>query len=132
VTDGREDFAEPDIPRVPSDDCLLYRLIRPDWVMPDGGRPKSQAFSDHPADGALSMFLSDEMEAAGKTVADLGKLWPGYRVCWITVGQVCALGQEVVRDPIEQFPGHAAVRDRSGRRSAGTRARLAKAVKWCE
>lgn len=117
---------------MPADHCLLYRLIRPDWVAPDGNRPKSQAFSDHPADGALSMFLSDEMEAAGKTVADLAKLWPGYRVCGITVGQVRALGQQVVRDPIEEFPGHAAVRDLTGRRSGGTRAKLAKAVKWCE
>ena len=75
---------------------------------------------------------SHQMEAAGNTVADLGSLWPGYRVCGITVGQVRALGQQVVRDPIKEFPGHAAVRDLTGRRSAGTRAKLAKAVKWYE
>src|SRR5262249_7478461 len=120
------------IPDLPPDGCLLYRMIRPDWVVPDGSRPKSQAFSDHPQDGALSAFLSDEMEAAGKTVADLRKLWPGYLVCSITVGEVRALGQAIERQPIDEFPGHAAVRDLSGRRSAGTRVKLAKAVRWSE
>ena len=117
-------------PSAPSDECLVYRLIKPEWIAPDGTRPKSQAFSDHPEDGALSVFLSDEMEAGGKTVSDLKQLMPGYSVCGATVAEFRTLGQVIVRDPIDVFPGHAAVRDVTGKRSGGARSKLAKTVRW--
>jgi hypothetical protein len=121
-----------EIPSVPSDECLVYRLIKPEWVTPDGSRPKSQAFSDHRDDGALSVFLSDEMDAEGKTVADLRKLMPGYSVCGASVAEFRALRQTITRDPTDLFPGHAAVRDVTGKRSGGTRSKLAKVVRWYE
>jgi len=75
----------------------------------------------------MSVFLSDDMERAGKTLEDLLKAWPGYRVCSFTVDELRdCYGQEVVRMPIDEFPGHAEVIDTSGKRSSGTRSKMAR------
>jgi hypothetical protein len=117
---------ETDVP----DECRLYRLVRPDWIKADGERPTSQAFADHPSDGAMSVYLADEMERAGVTVDDLLARWEGYSVCWFTAGELRKLGQIVSRDADGVFPGHGAVRDRTGRRSARTRSDLARLARW--
>jgi hypothetical protein len=126
---GAEGGAQP----VP-DDCLVYRLIKRNWVKPaefgDRDRPTSEAFSDA-SDGYMSVFLADEMSASGKTVDDLLKTFDIYPYCcWWTAGALVQLRQVIVRQPIEAFPGHGGVRDISGRRSAGTRRKLAMAAKW--
>jgi hypothetical protein len=95
-------------------------------------RPKSSAFSDHRLDGAMSVYLEDEMLADGKTPQDLLDLWPGYRLCYHTVGEYRELGQVIVRQPHGSFPGHANVTDGSGRRSASRRTKLAKSARWLD
>jgi len=119
----------------PSDDCRAFRLIRPDWVMDDEGvkRPTSQAFADSAEDGKLSVFLEDEIRAAGKSPEDLLGLaeFPRYRLCWIRVGALRSLDQLIERDPQPIFPGHALVSNvNKGRRSTGTRRKIAFAVRW--
>jgi hypothetical protein len=113
------------------DDCVAFRLIKPEWVKPDGQRPTSQAFQDHPRSGAMSVYLEDEIHEAGRSPVELLDLWPGYRLCHITVGRLREeFGQVIDRVPDDSFPGHALVRDPAGKRSAGTRSRLASAVTW--
>src|SRR5512135_2279935 len=114
------------------DDCVVYRLIRPDRIK-SNGRPSSQNFSDSASDGYMSVFLSDEMAQEGRTVEDLLKGWPGYKACWFTAAQLWnELHQVLVRRPIPDFPGHAGVRDTRGRRSNRTRSLMAEAARWYE
>jgi hypothetical protein len=111
-------------------DCKAYRLIRPDWMKPglSPPRPSSQAFQDHPRSGAMSAYLGDAIQAAGKSPSDLQKMkaWQGYWIFSLTVQQLRdEFGQEVQRDPQPDFPGHALIRDPSGRRSQGKRSKMA-------
>lgn len=110
--------------------CRAFRLIKPEWVKTDLTpiRPSSVAFQDHPEDGAMSVYLEDEILLAGLSVEELQKGWDGYWVFALTVGELReAFGQEVVRDPQPKFPGHGAVRDISGKRSPKKRSRMAEA-----
>lgn len=117
-------------------DCRAYRLIRAEWVMSadvDGVvRPSSQSFTDSSIDGFMSVFLSDEMELDGKTVDDLLKCYPAYPYCcWWTAVELGELGQVVVRQKVEDFPGHAGVRSTDGsRRTQSVRRRMATAATW--
>lgn len=116
----------------PADECRVFRLIRTDWVV-DGARPSSQAFADHRESGKMSVYLEDEITAAGFSPNDLTLTVPEYHdylVCWWTAGVVRALGQVIERDPNLHFPGHALIADEKGKRSAGTRKKLATAAQW--
>jgi hypothetical protein len=74
----------------------------------------------------MSVYLEDEISSTGHSLAKLQKLWEGYWVFSLTVNQLREdFDQEVVRDPQADFPGHALVRDRSGKRSQGKRSRMA-------
>jgi hypothetical protein len=74
----------------------------------------------------MSVYLEDEINSAGRSLAELFKLWEGYWVFSLTVNQLRAeFDQEVVRDHQPDFPGHALVRDRSGKRSQGKKSRMA-------
>jgi hypothetical protein len=111
-----------------SDECRAFRLIRPEWMKTDltPPRPSSQAFQDRAESGAMSVYLEDEILSAGLKVSDLQQRWEGYRIVHLIVKQLRDdFGQEVVRDPQPDFPGHALVRDPSGKRSAGKRSRMA-------
>ncbi len=108
--------------------CRTFRLVKNDWVKVNLSppRPSSQAFQDRQESGAMSVYLEDEINSAGRSLAELQKLWEGYWVFSLTVNQLRAeFDQEVVRDPQPDFPGHALVRDRSGKRSQGKRSRMA-------
>jgi hypothetical protein len=116
------------------DDTRVFRCVRADAIVVDDvtgrERPKSSVFSDHKEDGAMSVYLEDEILADGKKPEDLLQLWPGYRICYLTVGQLRELGQVIVRASIEEFPGHANVTDAQGKRSNGLRTKLAKRAEW--
>ena len=57
---------------------------------------------------------------------------PGYKICYHMVHEYRDLNQTVSREPIDDFPGHANVRDRRGKRSAGTKSKLALSAKWVD
>jgi hypothetical protein len=117
-----------------ADDVRAFRLVRPDDVvhddLTDKDRPKSSVFTDHPEDGAMSVFLEDEILAAGKKPEDLLSSWPGYKICYLTVGQLREYGQLIARAPADNFPGHANVTDSSGKRNGGRKTKLAKGAQW--
>ncbi len=74
----------------------------------------------------MSVYLQDEIELAGYVVGDLLKHWEGYWIFSIPVLQLRqSFGQEISRDPRPDFPGHALVRDLTGRRGPGKRSRIA-------
>jgi len=112
----------------------VFRFVKEDDVMPteNGERPKSSCFSDHREDGAMSVFLEDEIVAEGRKPEELYEIWPGYRVCYHTVAEYRELGQIIRRKKIADFPGHANVTDRTGKRSAGRKTRLAKTARWLD
>jgi hypothetical protein len=110
--------------------CRAFRLVMNDWVKVhlSPPRPSSQAFQDRPESGAMSVYLEDEIVSSGLSVEELQKRWNDYWVFSLTVDQLRVdFGQEVVRDYQSDFPGHALVRDRSGKRTQGKRSRMAAA-----
>lgn len=122
-----------------SDDCEVYRIVYyPDDIKEDG-QPKSSAFANSsPREGEsledcyMSVFLEDEMSAAGTTPEQLLKWWgKPARLFKFTVSQLKSYGEEVFRAPIDEFPGHGGVRrsDRS-RRSGGQKKKLAREAKY--
>lgn len=113
-----------------SDDCIAFRLVRPDWITPD--RPSSAAFQDHPDDGQMSVFLSDGIADAGCLPEQLVTELPGYKICRLTVGELRELGEVVTRSKSDFFPGHANCKNANGDRSGSVRKKLAKRVKWLE
>lgn len=123
---------------VPIDDkCRVFRMIRPDWITPiegNGQRPSSQSFTDGNDDGKMSVFIEDEILAAGHKATDLRDLeeFPGYLTCWWECRFLRELAQTIVRDPVEFFPGHGLVSDSNGSRTLSVRRRLAKSAKWLE
>lgn len=121
------------------DDCVVYRILKDPDDIKETGEVKTTAFSNSsPQEGEseedtyMSVFLADEMKAAGKTVDDLLAWWPKgpVKVAPFTAGELRALGEEVSRHPIEDFPGHGGVRrsDRK-RRSGGQKKNLARRAK---
>lgn len=113
-----------------SGDCRAFRLVKYDWVKVDlePPRPSSQAFQDRQESGAMSVYLEDEIVLNGHSLAELQKRWEGYWIFSLTVNQLREeFAQEVVRDPQSDFPGHALVRDPSGKRTQSKRSRMASA-----
>jgi len=113
-----------------SEDCKALRLVRSDWIK-DNDKPSSIAFQDRRESGAMSIFLEDDILNDGESVENLLALWPNYRICYLTVGELRSeFKQEIERKNIDEFPGHALVRDLSGKRSQGTRSRMAQKARW--
>jgi hypothetical protein len=77
-----------------ADDCIAFRLVRPDWVKPD--RPSSAAFQDHPDGKQMSVFLSDGIADAGCTPEELAAKLPDYKLCYLTVGELRELGEVII------------------------------------
>lgn len=110
--------------------------MRPDAIKEneDGSqRPQSGVFSDHKTDGAMSVFLEDEIVAEGQQPEDLFDIFgPTYEVCWHYADEYFDLGQRIERAKEEIFPGHANVTDSSGKRSAASKSKLALSARWLE
>jgi len=76
----------------------------------------------------MSVYLEDEIALAEKRPGDLQEIWPGYWIFCLTGKQLQEeFGQQVSRDPQDDFPGHALVRDPSGKRSPSKRSKMAAA-----
>ena len=122
---------ETDTDDVP-DETRVVRVVRPGDVMTSEGvlRPKSSAFTDSRVDGAMSVFLENDVLADGQAIEDLLGLSifeDGSTLWWLPMSYYRENGQIVTRRKIDEFPGHANVRDAVGKRSAGKMTRMAKA-----
>lgn len=116
------------------DDCVVYRLIKPEWVKEtdQGERPSSQAFTNTREDARMSIYLKDTMDNEGKKIEDLLEQRPGYRAVWFYASELRELGQEIARDDQLDFPGHALVEHLGGRnRSQSVRTKLSEKARWC-
>jgi hypothetical protein len=99
-------------------DCTVYRLAKKCDIKPDG-TPKSSCFSDKAAeDGSsnyMSVYFSNEMQAAGKSVLDLQQVWGSkYTVLAFRAADLRKQGEQLWRDPIDEFPGHGACKRADG------------------
>jgi hypothetical protein len=102
---------------IPSD-CTVYRLAKKEDIKLDG-TPKSSCFSDKAEeDGSsnyMSVFFSDEIQAAGKSVLDLQQAWGSkYTVLAFRAAVLREQGERLWRDPIDEFPGHGACKRADG------------------
>jgi hypothetical protein len=107
-----------EIPDEIPQDCIVYRLAKRDDIKPDG-TPKSSCFSDKAEeDGSsnyMSVFFSDEMQAAGKSVLELQQAWGSkYTVLAFRAADLREQGERLWRDPIDKFPGHGACKRANG------------------
>jgi hypothetical protein len=120
-----------EIPDEIPQDCMVYRLAKRDDIKPDG-TPKSSCFSDKAEeDGSsnyMSVFFSDEMQAAGKSVLELQQAWGSkYTVLAFRAAELREQGERLWRDPIDTFPGHGACKRANGaNRSLPQKRNLAK------
>ena len=99
-------------------DCTVYRLAKKEDIKPDG-TPKSSCFSDKAEeDGSsnyMSVYFSDEIQAAGKSVLDLQQTWGSkYTVLAFGATDLRDQGEQLWRDPIDEFPGHGACKRADG------------------
>jgi hypothetical protein len=116
----------------------VIRVIRAvDITEPDetgAVRPKSSNFSDGREEGnGMSVFLEPDILAAHRDpyeLLDLPFFSGGSRLSWLLMSDYRNEGQTITRKPIPEFPGHAEVKDLKGRRSAGTRSRMAHRSTW--
>ncbi len=120
-----------EIPDEVPPDCTVYRLAKNSDIKPDG-TPQSDCFSDKAAgDGSayyMSVYFSDEMQAAGESVLDLQQKWgPEYTVLAFRAADLREQGERLWRDPRGEFPGHGACKRADGaERSRGQKRKLAR------
>lgn len=114
-------------------DCTVYRVAKKSYIKPDGS-PQSDCFSDKGTSDEtyyMSVYFSDEMESAGKTVDDLQKIWgDDYTVLAFSAADLRDQGERVWRHPNGQFPGHGACKRADGsERTRSQKRKLAKIAK---
>jgi hypothetical protein len=128
------------------DSSRVIRVIRPSGLMPRdetqpttpdlaSKRPKSPEFSVSREDGAMSVFLEDDILAAGRSLEEiltLDMFESGSVLCWLPISFYREQGHAVTRRDIRQFPGHANVRGSNGKLTSGAQTRLAKNSRWLE
>ena len=123
-----------DIPDEVPPNCTVYRVAKKRDIKPDG-TPQSDCFSDKGrADGSayyMSVYFSDEMQLAGRSVSDLQKVWGSeYTVLEFRASDLQEQGERLWRDPTDEFPGHGACKRADGaERSRGQKRKLAKIAK---
>ncbi|WP_331445665.1 hypothetical protein [Streptomyces xanthochromogenes] len=120
-----------------SDETTVIRLLRHDWIIPIDGeigrRISSNAMANSSSDGGMSVFLEEDIFAAERAVQELFELpmFAAYvAACSWTAGTLRDLGQEIERDPVDYFPGHALVLDLKGNRTTGNKRKLATSANW--
>lgn len=115
-------------------DWRALRFVKwPDWVKEVDGipRPMSVAFQDKL--GGMSIFVEELVTRADRTVEQLMAVFPGSWLCYLTIDELVNEFKQVVTvDPVDLFPGHALVQDQNGKRSQGTRSRMAQRARWHE
>jgi len=108
--------------------CRVFRLVKSEWVKDDLSPPEPSSVAFQDKDDGMSVFVEDAILAAGRSIEELQKHWGnGYWVFSLTAEQLRDnFDQEVILDSKSDFPGHGLVRDNKGKRSQGTRSRMAK------
>lgn len=122
-----------EIPEDVPQDCIVYRVAKKAHIKPDG-TPQSACFSDkgHDEDSYyMSVYFSDEMELAGKTVTDLQRHWgDAYTVLALSAAELRDQGERIWRDPNDEFPGHGACKRADGsERTRGQKRCIARIAK---
>lgn len=119
-----------EIPEIVPQDCTVYRVAKKAYIKPNG-KPQSDCFSDKGDDADsyyMSVYFSDEMKLAGKTVTDLQRHWgDAYTVLAFSAAALRDQGEHIWREPNDEFPGHGGCKraDRS-ERTRGQKRNLAK------
>jgi hypothetical protein len=110
---------------------MVYRVAKRRHIKPNG-RPQSDCFSDKEAeDGSsnyMSVYFSDEMQLAGRSVLDLQQEWgPEYTVLAFRAADLQEQGERLWREAQGEFPGHGACKRADGtERTRGQKRNLAK------
>lgn len=122
-----------EIPEGVPQNCIVYRVAKKEYIKPDG-TPQSACFSDkgHDEDSYyMSVYFSDEMELAGKTVTDLQRHWgDAYTVLALSAAELRDQGERIWRDPNDEFPGHGACKRADGsERTRGQKRYIARIAK---
>lgn len=109
----------------------LWRRIPPKHVVFDNNsgelRPTSAAFDNDPDGEPMSILIAPVMTELGLSSANAIDGHPGFALASITAGLARECSQKLVRDPLENEPAHGLV---VGRKTQGTRRRLARASRW--
>ncbi len=113
------------------DDSALWRIIHPNWIVPDdnerGWRVSSAAFDDSKDGSPLSVLLSEIIASTGRTADDLVARFAGYGLATITAGVARAQRQGIARTPEPDEPAHASV---FGKKTGAVKRALARAANW--
>lgn len=110
-----------------ADDALLWRRIRPDWIVVDENtgryRPSSQSFHDSRGGHPMSVYLAETAQRPEVVLAGHG----GYGLAGFTAGLAGQMAQAVVRDPTPTELSHALV---AGRKAGAVSRRFALESVW--
>jgi len=106
------------------DEAVIWRRVAPDQAKPtdEGLIPTPSAFRDS-SDSPMSAILA----ADSTTERALGEC-PDNGVVGITAGELRALGQRLIRDPVDGEPAHLLVAGPKPR--GGFQKRVSKAATW--
>ena len=113
------------------DDAELWRRV-PSWhIIEDdnqgGKRISSAAFTDHSNGTPMSVFLGDDVRAAGRSPDSLIDGHIDFCLASVTAGFVRSLRQIVLRRPLPEEPTHAEV---AGKKNKSIQRKLAKSATW--
>lgn len=110
-----------------ADDAILWRRIRPDWIVFDQNtgryRPTSQAFHDSRGGHPMSVHLAEIAQRPEVVLAGQ----EGYGLVSFTSGLAREMSQAIVRDPTPNDPSHALV---AGRKTGAVSSRFARESVW--
>ena len=119
-------MAEPAGPdQILDDELVLRRVNLRETGPPDNqGRTRinSDAFIQNGLDGNVSVYLASET-----TPEAITREYQLHYIAQLEVGEIRAVGLDVVRDPKEGDPGHCNI---VGRKTRGTARRLARTARW--
>jgi len=107
----------------------LWRRVPP-WHFPKHSGhdyPNSDAFADDPDGAPMSVVLVEVLLAGGRGAAEVLQGHQDYALAEITIASVEAEGCVVEAHPLPEEPAHALV---VGKKSQGTRKRIAKGAIW--
>jgi len=95
------------------DDADLWRRIPPWHIVDDsnrgGKRISKAAFEDHPDGSPMSVFLGQEVLAAGRDPDSIVASYDEFCLASVTAGLARSLKQGIVRKPRDEEPAHAEV-----------------------
>lgn len=115
-----------------ADDEVVLRHVPggPTWQAPPAGRVTSLNFRPRPGESGISVSR-EALTAAADLMTRLGDPNTGSRIAAVSVGDLRALGLDVVPAPIDSDPGHAEIRSAAADlNNQEVRRRLAKLFRY--